>query len=248
MSVLNIGIVEDELVIARTIANTLKELGYSCVGPAINFTEAIQMLEVSKPDLVLLDIQLAGKKDGIELAEFINETCKIPFIFLTANSDAVTVARAKNVRPHAFIVKPFTREELFATIEIAFNNFNSMRPEKSIQTTVIDHTVRDYLFVRDGYIFKKIHFNELLYLESDANYLVLHLGSQKKIIIRSTLQDFTSQLDPKRFARIHRSFSVNIDFIDDVHPTEIGINGVKIPLGRSYRNELFTLLGITDVE
>ena len=73
MSVLKIGIVEDELVIGRTILNTLNELGYGHCGPAISYTEAIEMLEQERPDLLLLDIQLSGKKDGIDVAEKLNE-------------------------------------------------------------------------------------------------------------------------------------------------------------------------------
>src|SRR3984885_8608429 len=135
MSVLNIGIVEDELVIARTILSTLDELGYSHCGPAINYTEAMEMLEHQRPDLLLLDIQLAGKKDGIDVAQKLNELYQVPFIFLTANSDAETIDRAKKVRPHAYIVKPFTKEELFAAIEIAFSNFtgngSNTKPENA---------------------------------------------------------------------------------------------------------------------
>ncbi len=95
MSALKIGVVEDELVIARTILGTLEELGYSYCGPAISYTEAIEMLESNKPDLLLLDIQLSGKKDGIDVAEKVNELYPMPFIFLTANSDAETIDRAK---------------------------------------------------------------------------------------------------------------------------------------------------------
>src|SRR3569623_1271027 len=134
MSVLKIGIVEDELVIARTILNTLNEFGYSHCGPAINYTEALEMLEQERPDLLLLDIQLSGKKDGIDVAEKLNELYQIPFIFLTANSDGETIDRAKKVKPHAYIVKPFTKEELYAAIEIAFSNFagnrDSIKPEQ----------------------------------------------------------------------------------------------------------------------
>src|SRR3982751_2181191 len=79
MPVLKIGIVEDELVIARTILNTLDELGYLHCGPAINYTEAMEMLEENKPDLLLLDIQLAGKKDGIDVAQKVNELYRIPY-------------------------------------------------------------------------------------------------------------------------------------------------------------------------
>src|SRR5919202_6006521 len=135
MSLLKIGIVEDELVIARTVLSTLDDLGYSHCGPAINYTEAMEMLEQNKPDLLLLDILLSGKKDGVDVAQKLNELYHLPFIFLTANSDGETIDRAKKVKPHAYIVKPFTKEELYAAIEIAFSNFagndSSARPIKA---------------------------------------------------------------------------------------------------------------------
>ena len=244
MSVLKIGIVEDELVIARTIVSTLDELGYAHCGPAISYTEAMEMLDKNKPDLLLLDIQLSGKKDGIDVAQKVNELYQVPFIFLTANSDGETIDRAKKVKPHAYIVKPFTKEELFAAIEIAFSNFTGNRSDTKPEHTTSYHS-KDYMFVRDGYVFRKIFFNELLYLESDANYIVLHLKSQKKVMVRSTLNDFTEQIDQKIFLRVHRSYSVNINMIDDIFPTEISIGGIKIPIGKSFREELLKALGIS---
>ena len=245
MKGLNIGIVEDELVIGRTILSTLDELGYSHCGPAINYTEAMEMLEENKPDLLLLDIQLSGKKDGIDVAQKINELYQVPFIFLTANSDAETIDRAKKVKPHAYIVKPFTKEELFAAIEIAFSNFTGNRRDMKPEQAASYHT-KDFMFVKDGYIFRKIFFYELLYLESDANYVTLHLKSHKKVMVRSTLNDFIEELDQKKFVRIHRSYSVNISLIDDIFPTEISLEGIKIPIGKSYKEELFKALGIKE--
>lgn len=245
MKVLKIGIVEDELVIARTILSTLDELGYSHCGPAINYTEAMEMLEHNKPDLLLLDIQLTGKKDGIDVAEKINELYQSPFIFLTANSDVETIDRAKKVKPHAYIVKPFTKEELFAAIEIAFSNFTGNRRDVKSEQASSYHT-KDFMFVKDGYVFRKIFFNELLYLESDANYVTLHLKSQKKVVVRSTLNNFIEELDQKKFIRIHRSYSVNISLVDDIFPTEVFVEGIKIPIGKSYREDLFKALGIKE--
>lgn len=245
MSVLKIGIVEDELVIARTILNTLNELGYTHCGPAINYTEAMEMLERDKPDLLLLDIQLSGKKDGIDVAQQLNELYRIPFIFLTANSDGETIDRAKKVKPHAYIVKPFTKEELFAAIEIAFSNFAGNR-DTADRGQANARPAKNYLFVKDGYVFRKIFFNDLLYLESDANYVTLHLNSQKKVMVRSTLNDFIEQLDMQQFMRIHRSYSVNIHLVDDVFPTEVSVAGIKIPVGKSYKGDLFKALGISE--
>jgi len=246
MSVIKIGVVEDELIIARTILSTLDELGYSHCGPAINYTEAMEMLDRDKPDLVLLDIQLSGKKDGIDVAQKLNEGYQLPFIFLTANSDGETIERAKKVKPPAYIVKPFTKEELFAAIEIAFSNFTGGRNAEKPHPAG-SYPTKDYMFVRDGYVFRKVAFNELSYLESDANYVTLHLVSQKKVMVRSTLNDFVAQLDEKTFMRVHRSYSVNIRLIDDVSPTEVSVNGVKIPVGKAYREDLLKALGISEV-
>lgn len=245
MSILKIGVVEDELVIGRTILNTLNELGYSHCGPAISYTEAMEMLEKDRPDLLLLDIQLSGKKDGIDVAQKLNELYHIPFIFLTANSDGETIDRAKTVKPHAYIVKPFTKEELYAAIEIAFSNFSGNRKEANLKQSS-RHPAKEYMFVRDGYVFRKIFFNDLLYLESDANYITLHLKSQKTVMVRSTLNDFIEQLDPEVFIRIHRSYSVNIAHVDDVFPMEVSVSGVKIPVGKSYKEDLFKALGIKE--
>jgi DNA-binding LytR/AlgR family response regulator len=245
MSALKIGIVEDELVIGRTILNTLEELGYTHCGPAINYTEAIEMLDEHKPDLLLLDIQLAGKKDGIDVAQKLNESYKIPFIFLTANSDGDTIERAKKVNPHAYIVKPFTKEELYAAIEIAFNNFTGSKNNDESEKPS-SYQAKDYMFIRDGYIFRKVLFSELVYLESDANYVTLHLTGQKKVMVRSTLNDFMEQLDPKTFVRVHRSHAVNIHFIEEITPVDINVNGVKISVGKSFKDGLYSLLGIED--
>jgi len=243
MAILKIGVVEDELIIARTILNTLDELGYSHCGPAINYTEAMQMLEHDKPDLLLLDIQLSGKKDGIDVAQKLNELYCIPFIFLTANSDPETIDRAKKVKPHAYIVKPFTKEELFAAIEIAFSNFTGYTARQ--EPAPAYHT-KDFMFVKDGYVFRKIFFSELVYFESDANYVTLHLTSQKKVMVRSTLNDFIEQLDSKIFVRIHRSYSININLLQDIFPTEVSIQGIRVPISKSYREELFKALGIKE--
>jgi DNA-binding LytR/AlgR family response regulator len=243
MAELKIGVVEDELVIGRTILSTLEELGYTHCGPAISYTEALEMLESDKPDLLLLDIQLAGRKDGFDVAERLNETYKLPFIFLTANSDFETIDRAKKVKPHAYIVKPFTKEELYAAIEIAFHNFSATQPATRPGQPPVS-TPKNFIFVKDGYVFRKVFFDELLYLESEANYVLLHLASQKKVMVRSTINDFMEQLEPARFFRIHRRFAVNTHFIEDIFPNELSIQGEKLPIGKSYREELLRGVGI----
>ena len=102
-----IVIVEDELIIAEDVSNMLTRKGYEVMGIAMDYDEAIAILKVNKPDLILLDINLNSKKDGIDLANTINEFYGIPFIFTTSYSDSATLERAKKSNPINYLVKPF---------------------------------------------------------------------------------------------------------------------------------------------
>jgi CheY-like chemotaxis protein len=91
---IKILIVEDELVIAEDLKDTLEDLGYEVVGIAISAREALAMIEEKSPDLALLDVQIKGGRDGIELAADINERYHLPFIMLTSHADLQTINRA----------------------------------------------------------------------------------------------------------------------------------------------------------
>ena len=119
MERIKVGIVEDEMIIADTICLALQNLNYDYCKPANSFAKAIQMIESEKPDIVLLDINLNAKLDGIDLGHRINANYAIPIIYLTANSDKATIERCKETLPNAFLIKPFSNEELFSAIEIA---------------------------------------------------------------------------------------------------------------------------------
>lgn len=112
-------IVEDEVIIAEDIKQTLISLDYEVVGIATKYTRALAFLENETIDVVLVDIMLGGSKNGIDLAHEIKDRFKIPFIFLTSHADAATVKKAKETQPNAYLLKPFSKDDLFTTLEIA---------------------------------------------------------------------------------------------------------------------------------
>ncbi len=118
MNELRILIVEDEFIIAENLKATLIELGYDPLQPAINMLQAKNSIDLNTPDLVILDINLKGQHDGIEIGKYLNEK-DIPFIYLTSNADKQTVELAKLTKPLAYIVKPFNHQNIFTSIEIA---------------------------------------------------------------------------------------------------------------------------------
>src|SRR5262249_55529022 len=97
---MKILICEDELIIAEFLKETCEELGFTVCGIAGNKSDAIQKMVYHKPELVLLDINMEERYSGIELATYINDTLKIPFIFVTAFSDLETISKAINTNPH----------------------------------------------------------------------------------------------------------------------------------------------------
>jgi DNA-binding LytR/AlgR family response regulator len=244
MKKLKIGIVEDEMIIANVLEEMLTAVGYEVTEFACRYSEAITMIENEKPDLLLLDINLLGQKNGIDVAETVRSKYDIPFIFLTANLDNKTIEQAKQVKPSAYLVKPVTKEQLYSAIEIAFSNYND---ENRILPTVASahpQAVHDFIFIKDGYVFRKIFFKDILYLESDANYVTIHLENGKKLMARFTMNDFLEQIDQKIFVRIHRSFVVNFTMIENVFPSEVSVKGTMVAIGKSYKDDLMKLLGL----
>ncbi|MES2777199.1 MAG: response regulator transcription factor [Bacteroidota bacterium] len=122
MTGIKVLIVEDEPLIARNIAMYLNNNDYEVSAIAYDDEEAIFQLRRHAPDLAILDINLEGEQDGIDIATYINKNNFIPFVYLTSYSDKETIERAKKTNPAGFIVKPFNERTLYATIEIALAN------------------------------------------------------------------------------------------------------------------------------
>ena len=119
MAQANILIVEDEAVVAADLADKLERAGYRIVGTAARGEQAIRMAKVAPPDLVLMDIRLAGPLDGVTTAECLKAFADVPVVFLTAHSDRETIKRASVTEPFGYILKPFEERDLTTQIEIA---------------------------------------------------------------------------------------------------------------------------------
>ena len=112
-------VVEDEVVIAMRLQQRLTSLGFDIVGVAYSGEEAVETARDLKPDLILMDIMIPGRLDGIEAAKAIKVELNIPVIFLTAFSEDKVIERAREAQPYGYILKPFQDREIKATVEIA---------------------------------------------------------------------------------------------------------------------------------
>jgi diguanylate cyclase (GGDEF)-like protein len=111
-------VVEDERIIARDICQTLEEMGYGCA-TARSSNEALEQADAYRPDLVLMDIQINGQLDGVEVATELKRRHQAPVVFLTGNTDEGTLQRAIRAEPDGYLAKPFTRATLRSAIEVA---------------------------------------------------------------------------------------------------------------------------------
>ncbi len=236
MTPLKIGIVEDELIVGKSIFAMLKKIGYAPLKAVRTYEDAVQMLQTESPDLLLIDIMLEGKRDGIELAALVNEKFGIPFIFLTANSDEATVNRAKQVKPFAYLVKPFYENDLFSSIEIAFENYNSQK-SASKKAEHERSKFTDSIFIKEGTAFSRVKLSDILYIETSHVYLNIYT-SDKQYMARTKLEDFVENYPDANLIRIHRSYAVNAKSVESINDASVSISGKKIPMNQVYKAEL----------
>ena len=119
MTKTQIMVVEDEGIVALSLKRKLIRLGYEVMAVVSSGEEALEEIAHSPPDLILMDIILAGQLDGVETAGQIQANFNIPLIYLTAHSDNHTLQRVKETQPDGYLIKPFEENELQLAIETA---------------------------------------------------------------------------------------------------------------------------------
>jgi DNA-binding response OmpR family regulator len=126
-------IVEDEALVAADLEEILIDLGYEVCGIADNHDEAVSIAQSLRPNLILMDIHLAGQKDGVAAATAIRLSVGSPVVFLTAHADDDTLARISVAEPFGYTLKPFDERELKATIEVALCRYEAESRSKKME-------------------------------------------------------------------------------------------------------------------
>jgi len=115
-------IIEDELIIAKSLARQLKQLGYEVIGIASNGEKALEIVEASSPDLIFMDVVIAGDMDGIETAKRIQRNRNLPIIYVTAYGDEYTLRRIQESGNSEYILKPYQKQEIEEAIIMALSD------------------------------------------------------------------------------------------------------------------------------
>ena len=233
-------VVEDEMLIAAKISMQLTNMGYEVTGILPSGEEAVLNVKENVVDLVLLDINLKGNIDGIETSKQIQQFSGIPIIYLTANGDEATFNRAKITRPAGFISKPFRQLDLQRAIELAICR---MAQNENIQETFegnneVQHFIlSDRIFVRYKEKMIKIMVSDILYIEADRNYSRI-FTCNKEYLLSVTLKTIQEKLSENIFIRVHRSYMININQVEEVADSYVIIANKPIPMSAGLKEQL----------
>lgn len=206
----------------------LEDMGHEVNAVAHNKRKAEEMMEEGGFNFAVLDINLEGGMEGIELAEQLRKQ-RIPFMFLTSYADRYTLSEAKKTIPGAYVLKPFTEEELYTGIEMTL-----LHAEKDMEQTVN---------IKDGHRSFLMNPDEIMFLKADNIYVEVHTD-EKKVVSRQTLSAVMEKLPGDQFIRVHRSYAVNRKRIDTLSRNSLQIGKVTIPISRSLREEVHRVLAV----
>jgi DNA-binding LytR/AlgR family response regulator len=238
---LKILIVEDEMLIAANLAMQLENIGYEILGIIPRGEDAIDAVKNEKPDLVLMDINLKGEMDGIKTATQMQLESPIPIIYLTANTDEASFNRAKATNPYAFLSKPFKKLDLKHAIELASNKILAEKSE--LKNDSSKFMLNDRIFVKLNDIMVKILIEDIHYLEADRNYCQVFTKNNTYLLV-NTLKNMEDKLPARQFQRVHRSYIVNVNHVDEVAQNHITVENKILPLSKELRKELLDRLNM----
>lgn len=232
-------IVEDEALIADNLAAIIGDLNYTVTDICGNADEALKSIKTNPPDICLLDVNIEGEIDGIDLAAMIKNRIQVPHIFITSFSDSGTIDRAKATNPAAFIIKPYTDKEVEVNMTLALH-------KQTEPATVIKNpnsSDEDSFFIKDKHELIKIKFDEISYCEAADNYTIIYT-SKTKYILSQTMKAVFEKLENGGFVRIHRSYFVRFKDIESIGPNYIMIQGKEIPMSQNHRSEILARINL----
>ena len=239
MSDIRVFVVEDELLHAENTKLSVEEAGFQLAGECDNADLALAAILKAKPDVVLMDISLPGKLNGITLTKALKAERDIPVIFTTTFNDEATIKEAAETGPVSYLIKPIQTDNLKAAVTLAL----ATKPINEVQEEVT--TSDGAVFIKSGNRLQKIQIKDVLWIESAGDNYCKLVTSEHQLVSRHTLKAMLSELNSDSFVQSHRAFAVNKHQIESIHEKEQVIlvqGGKEIPVGRTFKEELYKQL------
>ncbi|MES2690180.1 MAG: response regulator [Bacteroidota bacterium] len=219
MSAIKILVAENELLISEAIASTLADAGYQVTGQVSHGEDAVIAAAGTPPDLIIMDIKLDGKMDGIAAAWLIRKQKEIPLIYLTDMDDKQTISRARQTNPSAYLLKPFNDRQLLTSINLALYNRSHNReaePADAMVPADVHYVIRDVFFIKNkkGNM-EKVKLEDINYIEASGAYTYVYTDTDKHTLIMS-LNHVLDSITLPSFVRVHKSYGINIEKVTEI--------------------------------
>jgi len=214
----------------------IDKLGHELFGVVDNSDDAIAILQTKQPDLILMDINIEGEYDGIELTDMIHQQWKIPVIFISSLQDDYTFRRLQRTNPVSFILKPFSEIQLKRTVQLVVEQLNTVTNEVFEITENIEKKSNDYIFIKRKKQLEKVNISDIFYIEADGKYAQIYM-IDKKYLVRMSQKEVMNRLNSNQFIQTHRSFVVNMEKIKsvDLQDSVIILDNMHVPISRRER-------------
>jgi len=248
MKVLDVIIVEDEIAVSKSIETLLNfNKTVNVIGVAHQIDDAQKMIEKLKPDLVLLDIKLSPTETGFDLLDRIKNP-KFKFIFITAFNDYALKAFKYNAVD--YILKPIDPDDIDSAIERTTERLVSENPTEQINSLVkfmnSNSFVQKKILFRTAEQIRAVDIDDIIRLESDANYTIVYLNAGDKIMISKSLKEYSDILEERGFFRVHQSHLINLNYFKLFEKQDGGYvvlkDGSNIPVSKRKKQLLLNFL------
>lgn len=225
----SVAIIEDNHLLAFKIKLLLEKEGASVLGIYNSGESFLEAYAENCCDILLIDVMLKGNLTGVDVAKKVREIqVNQHFIFLTAKTDDVTINGIMSVLPDCYIKKPYDDVSLLSNIYLVINKIEKESRDKE------DH----YITLQENQKLYKLSTEEILFVQSDGNYINVISNTKGQLLFRKKLSDFESVLEGKGFLRVHNRYLINVSHVFHYSYKYVMIDNTQIPISERYRPEV----------
>lgn len=236
-------IVEDDILSAQKVKNTLQYKDYQVIGPFNNGRDALEYIDKNEIDLAILDWELADDITGLDIALKVKDKCTAPIIFVTGNEDENVKMKAIEANVFAFLNKPFHERNLLNSIDLAVSKY--AEKSSSAPQTEVDKAFKldDKIFVKKNGRYFRLMVKEIQFIEASRHYVIIHTANDQ-VLANASLSAMLSQVNLPSLVRVHRSFAVNITKVESFDDAFIHFQKKSIPFSKTYKQDFFDKLNV----
>jgi two-component system, LytTR family, response regulator len=225
-------LVDDEPLAISLLQNHISKLdGFEVVGTCSNALKAAEVLRTTAVDLLFLDIKMP-QITGIDFLKTLKNPPAV--IFTTAYREYALESYELDIVD--YLLKPITFDRFFKATD------RYLRISGPINNKIISQPQEDFIFIKNGTKFNKLNTDDILYIESVKDYIVVHQKDGAKLTAKYKIGDIETELQEKNFLRIHRSFIINLKNMTAFTGYDVEIGAIEIPIGASYKEYAFKIL------